>query len=1015
MKGRIYFKKDNFSSSVWGSSSKRFFRSEEEKLVYLRTDKQNLFLKNISLLLNRRRDIFFLPFIAKSADPLRENDVSPSPERSPEENVSRSGSPDIKPTEGRKRGRPKGTPKGFSKVRETTPTAPPRKRGRPSKAVSVARGDSLGFIYKGEGSNLYMLNNKINRIEGGEEEESENVNVSVSEIYKGLEDPETASNEAENSASNSAEIVSQKADLVMEPPSARKEWVKRIRERVKKKERETTVSEPERVEKKTNVETEVVIPEVLEKKENEGGIEENECRNLIFLTDEEMNSEWILKEERVKIDDSYVNIRTGEVYTWEKDKKGEIVKNEKGEKEKKTKMYIEEPLPRAIYLKDIEKRKRYYIIMSYVTLVQKVNTKDQFIVRTIAASILASERFPKANIPRNESCIEIKNFTRSKEGILTEAWQRTKSPSSTDMINVSDNLNETKRYVYTGGVPTYKQIEETEALNIIKRWLDKFYEETPSVVCNVSFMKQLLNYITTNKYISKREFEENIPVGEPFKNKYVKLTYKSPKVEEIEYGPNIIVDREPFEAEYREPVFKENMIVLSKATMNFLEVICGSSVYNLTVLRAFIRNVITARYEGRNWQSAVYLYGAAGTAKSVWADLIKKLVHPGAVQEFNRHQNQFSVGQLANCEVLIVSDLTRITEKQVEVLKRVLGRDTLTHERKFESEFGVIAPYCQILIISNHPPQNFYLFSEDQAIMDKLIKVYLGPKNQVDPDLQIGNMSQHLDRYMSDILNWVLHPTQKMLQPFIRAVVLNEIHDAEQGTELKGMPAFIASCCYKKPGSFTGNGSIKAAYLKFLEYTGEGVKEIDRKRSEGDTAEILKRSLRTIFGEDLKLGRYSKRDQNNVRRYGIFDLEVTNGIQHIDLSNDEVASGAFKPISVSSGGKPVFNLENPFATDNVIAWMETGVPDEIDALQQEILKRRKLKEDKENNLANLIQDTSSVNPIEGSPQIESKTSNFLEKLKSENSREVLNKLGEEVSEEAQILNDKENYPFNFLE
>jgi hypothetical protein len=87
--------------------------------------------------------------------------------------------------------------------------------------------------------------------------------------------------------------------------------------------------------------------------------------------------------------------------------------------------------------------------------------------------------------------------------------------------------------------------------------------------------------------------------------------------------------------------------------------------------------------------------------------------------------------------VLVVSDLTKITQKQIEVLKRVLGHDTLKHEKshsarallraqprceflhikiisdyfymkkKYEIEFDMIAPYCQVIMISNHPPSHF--------------------------------------------------------------------------------------------------------------------------------------------------------------------------------------------------------------------------------------------------------------------------------------------------------------------
>jgi hypothetical protein len=272
------------------------------------------------------------------------------------------------------------------------------------------------------------------------------------------------------------------------------------------------------------------------------------------------------------------------------------------------------------------------------------------------------------------------------------------------------------------------------------------------------------------------------------------------------YGPNLVIQQEPINAEYQPAVIRGEeapKIFVQEATLRFLKVICGESNSNLNVFRVLIRNIITGRFEGRNWQSAVYLYGAPGTAKSVWADLIKRIVPAGAVQELNRHQNQFSIGQLDGCQILIVSDLTQITQKQVEVLKRVLGRDTLTHERKYESEFGVISPTCQVLIISNKKPADFYLFGQDQAIMDKLIKVYLGPEFQITSQFQIPNIATRLDRYISDIFNWAMYCPPHVLQFFIRAVMLNQLHEKEVGAQVTGPPAFVEQCCFEDPRAFT--------------------------------------------------------------------------------------------------------------------------------------------------------------------------------------------------------------------
>jgi hypothetical protein len=177
---------------------------------------------------------------------------------------------------------------------------------------------------------------------------------------------------------------------------------------------------------------------------------------------------------------------------------------------------------------------------------------------------------------------------------------------------------------------------------------------------------------------------------------------------------------------------------------------------------------LTSSIEGKNWQSGLYLYGAPGTSKTVWAELCRKLVPPDFVQEFSRTQNQFTAkNQLERTKLFIVSDFVDLSSKQVDVLKRILGRDIFTKEQKFEAKFGTISPYCQVLIVSNFPLRHFELFKKDQAILDKLIQVFLTPELQIPSHLQIANMDTLLNRVCSDVFNWAVHCNPRILRHFI--------------------------------------------------------------------------------------------------------------------------------------------------------------------------------------------------------------------------------------------------------
>lgn len=128
------------------------------------------------------------------------------------------------------------------------------------------------------------------------------------------------------------------------------------------------------------------------------------------------------------------------------------------------------------------------------------------------------------------------------------------------------------------------------------------------------------------------------------------------------------------------------------------------------------------------------------------------------MQEFSRHQNQFSPGQLRNCKLLLVSDITEISKIQKDVLRRILGRDTQTDEQKYSREFGVISPDCAVMFMSNVPPTKLE-FDRDPAIADKLFTVHLPDNLTIPPQYRIANVAQFLDPIVPDIYNWATHCT----------------------------------------------------------------------------------------------------------------------------------------------------------------------------------------------------------------------------------------------------------------
>lgn len=464
------------------------------------------------------------------------------------------------------------------------------------------------------------------------------------------------------------------------------------------------------------------------------------------------------------------------------------------------------------------------------------------------------------------------------------------------------------------------------------------------------------------------------------------------------YGPEIVTPDEIIEEDYNAVTFKEvadqsgiptsKMVCISEQTKLFLEVICGKSRYNLNVFRMALRNALTAPYEGKNWQSAIYLYGAPATSKSIWAEVFKKLIPKNFIQEFSRTQNQFTPNQLERARVLLVSDLTEISPKQRDVLKRLLGRDTFTKETKFKNEYGLISPYCQVIIISNYPPRHFDMFAHDQALLDKLIRVYLGPELAIKSEHQIADLKNRLDSYCPDLFNWAVHCKSENLRYFIRAVDLNSEFEKD---EARGYAGFIQDCVYRKPGEFTDLNTLKEAFSNYCESTGES-KMLYEKVSDTQFGSTLVKTFADNFGETYKVVRSKKaiiktaettehndndekeieiKSKSNklnkgIRKYGFYDLATTNGKTEVDPNDKSTFVLKRRGSSVELG--------DPFASDGIVVWFNSAL-DRIDKneMQRRIIASREEAELKAAELSakltsdELITQKESVEPLNTAP------------------------------------------------
>lgn len=73
-------------------------------------------------------------------------------------------------------------------------------------------------------------------------------------------------------------------------------------------------------------------------------------------------------------------------------------------------------------------------------------------------------------------------------------------------------------------------------------------------------------------------------------------------------------------------------------------------------------------------------------------------------------------------------------------------------------------------MVSNQAPHEFPLFRDDQAILDKLIKVKFGPEVTIPSQFQISNMTDFIESVCADIFHWAVYCNKNILKYFLRAV-----------------------------------------------------------------------------------------------------------------------------------------------------------------------------------------------------------------------------------------------------
>ncbi len=162
-------------------------------------------------------------------------------------------------------------------------------------------------------------------------------------------------------------------------------------------------------------------------------------------------------------------------------------------------------------------------------------------------------------------------------------------------------------------------------------------------------------------------------------------------------------------------------------------------------------------------------------------------------------QNQFTNEQLANAKLLVISDVEYLTKPQKDILKRLLGRDSLTFEVKNVHGVKTFTPKCQVLFVSNLAPEQFGLLATDEAFMEKIIPVQYDYSSTLDPDHQIAGLRNMLDGYIPELMNWAALAPTRNLQFTVRAMRYRAINNKNSNSQPSSFCDFLMETFWYNP------------------------------------------------------------------------------------------------------------------------------------------------------------------------------------------------------------------------
>lgn len=524
----------------------------------------------------------------------------------------------------------------------------------------------------------------------------------------------------------------------------------------------------------------------------------------------------------------------------------------------------------------------------------------------------------------------------------------------------------------------YHKLTDTQAIGCIKKFIyELFNNKPPSMVCDYEFAKATLQNIKLDITMTKSNYKDTLPPGLAFKNGYIghfeedclltfipfgKRTFVTDvipvniekyalkkesvitflKTERKELTDSITMNIEPIKEDMKleslnKPDFMQDYDPLDEiqATISkedfqtLLKVLTEEDPIKAVALRSMLRRIITALRDGTNYQQGWWLYGPPSSGKTTFFNICR-LIAQGSFVELSKSRNQFTALSLKDAKLITISDVSKLTTDMIELLRCILGRDSIYGEKKHENGTYNIRSCALVIISSNSDPNEYPQIMGVPEIRDKITTLKFN--HMIPQEFMVGNMEKQLEKYMWHFFLWSMFTPSFFLEQQTRARLLRQYMENKGVVNRSYFHDYIEErllqSCYVQQDIFLPISEIRTDFETWVADNSllEDITDIAK------TMKYLPAKLVEILNVDYQIRVEKIRPRVPGKRI--------YAIKGIKLYEKDYDKNNFKRIEIHRGKSFDFGNRDPYTTVEYLS-QSSADNDKFMEIQQSILKDRR--------------------------------------------------------------------------